>query len=47
MRIVDRGIGRLERDVTKLIDARDGSGMSSLAMHGHNGCILFAILGQL
>ena len=47
MRIVDRGIGRLERDVVKLIDARDGSGMSSLAMHGHNGCILFTILGQL
>ncbi len=47
MRIVDRGVGRLERDVTKLIDARDGSGMSSLAMHGHNGCILFGILGQL
>ena len=47
MRIVDRGIGRLERDVAKLIDARDGSGMSSLTMHGHNGCILFAILSQL
>ncbi len=47
MRIVDWGIGRLERDVAKLIDARDGSGMSSLTMHGHNGCILFAILGQL
>ncbi len=46
MRIVDRGIGRLERDVTKLVDARDDSGMSSLAMRGHNGCILFAILGQ-
>ncbi len=47
MRIVDRGIGRWERDVAKLINARDGSGMSSLAMHGHNGCILFVILGQL
>jgi hypothetical protein len=46
MRIVDRGIGRLERDVTELIDARDNSGMSLLAMRGHNGCILFAILGQ-
>ncbi len=47
MRVVDWGVGRLERDIAKLIDARDGSGMSSLAMHGHNGCILFAILGQL
>ncbi len=32
MRIVDRGIGGLERDVAELIDARDNSGMSSLAM---------------
>ncbi len=47
MRIVDRGVGRLERDVIKLIDDRDGSGMSSLAMHGHNGGILFAVLSQL
>ncbi len=47
MRIVDRGIGRLERDIAELIDARDGSGVSSLTMHGHNGCILFAILSQL
>ncbi len=47
MRIVDWGIGRLERDVAKPIDARDGSGMSSLTVHGHNGCILFAILSQL
>ena len=47
MRIVDRGVGRLERDVAELIDTRDGSGMSSLAMPGHNGCILFAILSQL
>ncbi len=46
MRIVDRGIGRLERDVTKLIDVRDNSGMSSLAVRGHNGCILFAVLSQ-
>ena len=46
MRIVDRGVRRLERDVTKLIDARDGSGMFSLAMRGHNGCILLAVLGQ-
>ncbi len=46
MRIVDQGVRRLERNVTKLIDARNDSGMSSLAMHGHNGCILFAILGQ-
>ncbi len=44
---MDQGVGRLERDVAKHIDARDGSGMSSLAMHGHNGCILFAILSQL
>ncbi len=44
---MDRGIGRLERDVAKLIDARDGSGVSLLTMHGHNGCILFAILSQL
>jgi hypothetical protein len=47
MRIVDWGIGRLERDIAKPIDARDSSGVSSLTMHGHNGCILFAILGQL
>ncbi len=46
MRIVDWGVRRLERDITKLIDARDGSGVSSLAMRGHNGCILFAILSQ-
>ena len=46
MRIVDWGVRGLERDVIKLIDARNGSGMSSLAMRGHNGCILFAILGQ-
>ncbi len=46
MRIVDRGVRGLERDVAKLIDARDDAGMSSLAMRGHNGCILFAILGQ-
>ena len=43
---MDWGVGGLERDVTKLIDARNGSGMSSLAMRGHNGCILLAILGQ-
>ena len=46
MRIVDWGVRRLERDVAELIDARDDSGMSSLAMRGHNGCILFAILSQ-
>jgi hypothetical protein len=46
MRIVDRGIGGLERNVIELIDARNGSGMFSLAMRGHNGCILLAILGQ-
>jgi hypothetical protein len=46
MRIVDRGIGGLERDVIELIDARNGSGVFSLVMCGHNGCILFAILYQ-
>jgi hypothetical protein len=43
---VDWGVGGLEGDVTKLIDARNGSGMSSLAVRGHNGCILFAVLSQ-
>ena len=44
----DCGLGsqRVERDVTELIDARNGSGMSSLAVRGHNGCILFAVLSQ-
>ena len=46
MRIVDGGVRGLERDVTELIDARNDSGMSSLAMRGHNGCILFAVLSQ-
>ncbi len=46
MRIVDWGIGRLERNVAKPIDARDGSGMSWLTVHGQNGRILFAILSQ-
>jgi len=46
MRIVDWGVRGLERNVIKLIDARNGSGMSSLAMRGHNGCILFAVLSQ-
>ncbi len=47
MRIVDWGIGRLERNVAKPIDARDGSGVPLLTVHGQNGGILFAILSQL
>ncbi len=43
---MDRGIGRLEGNIAKPIDAGDGSGVSSLTMSGHNGCILFAILSQ-
>jgi len=43
---VDWGIGRLEGNVAKPIDARNGSGMSSLTVHGQNGGILFAILSQ-
>ncbi len=46
MRIVDWGIGRLERDVAKPVDARDGSGMFSLTVHRQNGGILLAILSQ-
>ena len=47
MRIVDWGIGRLERNVAKPIDARDGSGVPSLTVHGQNGGILFAIVNLL
>ncbi len=47
MRIVDWGIGRLERNVAKPIDARDGSSVLLLTVDGQNGGILFAILSQL
>jgi hypothetical protein len=43
---VDWGVRGLEGDVTKLINARNDSGMSSLAVRGHNGGILFAVLSQ-
>ena len=43
---MDWGVRGLERDVIELIDARNGSGVFSLVMRGHNGCILFAILCQ-
>ncbi len=46
MRIVDRGIGRFKSDVVKSIYTRDGSGVFALVVHGQNGGILFAILGQ-
>jgi len=46
MRIMDWGIGRLERDVIKSIDIRDCSGVLVLIMHGQNGSILFAVMNQ-
>ncbi len=46
MRIVDGGVRRFEGDVVKAINIRNGSGLLALTMHGQNGCILFAILGQ-
>ena len=46
MRIMDWGIGRLERDVIKSIDIRDDSSVLALIMHGQNGGILFAVMNQ-
>ncbi len=47
MRIMDWGVGRLERNVVKSIYVRNSSGMLALAMHGQNGCILLAIVDLL
>ncbi len=44
MRIMDWGVGSLERNVVKSIYVRDGTGVLALAMHGQNGCILLAIV---
>ncbi len=46
LRIVDWGVGRLERDVIKSIDIRDCSGVLALIMHGQNGGVLFAVMNQ-
>ncbi len=43
---MDWGVGWLERDVVESIDARDGSGVPSLTVHGQNGGILFGVLSQ-
>jgi hypothetical protein len=47
VRIVNWGIGRLERNVAKSIYVRDGSFMLALTMHGQNGGILFAVVDLL
>ncbi len=44
MRIMDWGVGRLERNVVKPIYIRDSSGVLALAMHGQNGCIWLMIV---
>jgi hypothetical protein len=46
LRIVEWGVGGLERDVIKLIDIRDCSGVLALIMHGQNGGVLFAVMNH-
>jgi hypothetical protein len=43
---MDWGVRRFEGYVIESVHIRNGSGVLALTVHGQNGCILLAVLGQ-